>query len=199
MINDKKIQAFWQWFRSVASDFEKSLNDPVLLAKLDAQIAELGDFAWEIGPGQRTDYALTISPGGDRELLSRTQEIVGIAPAIAAWEFFAAKPPKQWDPVFSFENSDGREVHIDATKWRYVLLKYPDGMLEILIEAPNLQELREEDQLLAAEIVLDGFMGEQNRLELVDEIVVVPQIDVRFENSANPIANIANHFAKNAH
>lgn len=196
MTSKTEIQSFWQWFGSVVREFERSPADHTLIQMLDARIAQLGSFAWELGPGVSEGFALTISPGGDRELLSATKEIVKAAPTIEGWEFFFAKPPKQWEPIFIIESAGGIEVEIDARAWRYALLKYPDGLFEIIVEAGGLENLPQESQYWAAEIVLDGYLGEEKRLELIVAIDITSKLSTDFEGSASHISNIRQHIAQ---
>lgn len=55
---------------------------------------------------------------------------------------------------------NGEEVEINASSWSYVLLKYNDGMFGVIIKA-DLTGLTNKERLTAAEILLDGVLGEK--------------------------------------
>lgn len=61
------------------------------------------------------------------ELLRATRKVVSKAPAITGWEFRRARPPKQRQMRFTIEDRSGAVREVDASGWRYVLLRYPDG------------------------------------------------------------------------
>jgi len=81
----------------------------------------------EIGPGQEKALSLTISPGGDPELLDTTKEIISLAPVLDNWEFLYAKPVKKWDNYFEvFINEE--KIGIDISNWEYILFRNDDAM-----------------------------------------------------------------------
>src|SRR5215813_1484474 len=100
MTHDERITQFWDWFATAAGRFSEDFHDEALIRELDARVAALGPFAWELGPGLKEKNALVISPGGDRKSLRETRRIVSLAPEIPGWEIHPAKPPKQWEAVF---------------------------------------------------------------------------------------------------
>src|SRR5579872_4332405 len=146
-LDTKSIINFWTWFLSNHKSFEWHLDNEELIHELDVRISEFGEFAWEIGPGIVTANQLVISPGGNLDLLPYTKKIVSYAKNIPGWEFHYAKPPKQWELIFDFEKHDRSQVEINASQWKYVLLKYDDGMFEIIIQTYDLRHLDENEQL----------------------------------------------------
>jgi hypothetical protein len=190
------ISEFWRWFESVCGDFGKRFENVSLLEELDQRVAALGPFTWEVGPAPNSsDSLLVISPGGRTELLSETRKIIGLAPACSGWRFFSAKPSKEWERRFFMNDSEGKRVAVDASQWRYVLYGYPDGVFDIVIDAPDLAPLAEQDRITAAEIVLDGELGEEARLSLIGEIeVVVAPADASLKTT--PIAHVRDHLRK---
>jgi len=187
---------FWNWFSENQNEFGKHFENQSLLKELDLRITSLGDFSWEVGPGSKKPNALVISPGGHIELLKVTKEIIDLAPDFIEWEFHHAKPPKVWDLKFSIQDENENEIEIDANDWQYVLLKYPDNKFEIILAAAQMQHLSEESKHLAAEIVLDGLLGEQKRMELIDVIDVVRQFEDNHKGKAGSIVNLLKHLDK---
>lgn len=191
------ILDFWRWFASVCGGFASHFENAALLKELDQHVTALGPFTWEVGPSRNSnDSILVISPGGHAELLQETKTIVDLAPACPGWQFFSAKQPKDWERRFFMNDSQGNQLAVDASEWRYVLYGYPDGVFDIVVHAPDLAGLSEQDQITAAEIVLDGELGEEARLSLINEIeIVVPPRDVG-PAATTPITCVSDHLKK---
>lgn len=189
MSASEKARLFWEWFSRRASDFGDSFQNQDLLRELDERVAQLGNFAWEVGPGRSAPNALVLSPGGARDQLVETTAIVAAAPSLQDWEFYPAKPPRPWAPRFELHMEE-REYEVDATGWRSVLLRYPDGAHEVIVEAPNIASLPELYQRWAAEIALDGLLGERRRLEVIDDVSVVSRLSDRENVAAFPIKEL---------
>lgn len=184
-----KVGQFWRWFTEHAHEFGDTFENEEALTRLDEMVGSLGAFAWEVGPAN----FFVLSPGGDRALLKETQAIIDAAPDLRGWEFHAAKPAKNWQPRFELTDANGESFNVDATAWRCVLLKYPDGGLEVVVEANNLGPLSEDYRRWAAEILLDGVLGERRRLELVDQITVVNRLSERESTAAFLAVDIDEH------
>jgi len=167
--SDEAIEAFWKWFATISPRLAASDTDPTLLDALSKRVALLGeDLHWEFGPGRTEEHAFVISPDGDKRWLATTRYIVERAPVLAGWQFHPAKPPKQWDLKVSIEG-----IAYDANPWRYVLYAFPDDTYDIVVEQNNVADLRP----LAANIVVDGLLGEDVRLEIIGDIDVVDALD----------------------
>jgi hypothetical protein len=137
MSENARIEAFWGWFRRVAGPLAADIESCSLLEELDARISELDSMlSWEVGPGSHEPYQFVISPNLDRRLLQKTREIISRAPVIEGWEFYFARRPKRWDYKLIIERSDRRgSIELDASGWYFVLLQYPDGAREVLLQA----------------------------------------------------------------
>ncbi|HMH24517.1 MAG TPA: hypothetical protein VK563_22205 [Puia sp.] len=187
------VDNFWDWFSRNAQDFGDHFDNTVLIMQLDKWIRQLGTYTWEIGPGMIEKNALVISPGGNPELLSKTREIIMHAPRCTDWEYYYAKPPKQWELIFQFKTTDGVQIKVDASDWKYVLLKYEDELFEIIIKAPEIRKLAEIDRLTAAEIALDGILGEEMRMNKICEIDVVEEFDQLHQNKTTGMTSLSDH------
>lgn len=188
------INSFWNWFSDHHKDFEESFDNRSLINELDDRINSLGGFAWEIGPGAVAENQLVISPKGDLDLLPYTKEIISYAKNIHGWEFHYTKPPKQWELIFDLQKHNGDKIRIDASMWEYVLLKYDDGMFEIIIQTCDLHELNENEKLTVAEILLDGILGEEKRMVYICNIDVVEKLEEQYKNKKSDIKNLNKHF-----
>ena len=162
--------------------------DPALLNKLDTIISAWG-LGWEIGPGIKEKYSLTISPNSDKSLLARTHQITDMAPYLENWEFFSWKQPKQnWNIAYI------NDTTIDASDWTYCLLKYPDDKLEILIKADNLKGTASEERELAVDLVLTNLLGEKVKMEKIDFFEWVESFDN--ENGVTQLKHLPLHIAE---
>jgi len=190
-LNINAINNFWVWFSDNHKDFGANFENNELLSELDDRINELGEYVWEVGPGIKSANQLVISPGGDIDLLSDTKEIISYAPILSDWSFYYAKPPKQWELLFNFEKEDGSITEIDARCWSYVLFKYDDGMVEVIIQTCDLNGFSEEDKLTITEILIDGIIGEENRMLYICNIEVVKEFEEKYKMKSNNIKTLS--------
>jgi hypothetical protein len=143
-MQDKDILNFWSWFAKNSDNLHSDNYDQNILNELDRIISNWG-LTWEIGPGISKDYSLTISPEGDKELFETTNSIIDKAPQFDYWEFYSTKQPKEnWHLARLVDT----ELEIDASNWTYVLLKYEDEKIEILLKADSLANLDTEKKHL---------------------------------------------------
>jgi hypothetical protein len=172
-MQDKDILIFWKWFIDNKGKLESDSYDPTILEQLDKTISDW-DLNWEIGPGQSKENSLTISPKGDSALLTLSEQIVGKAPTLDKWQFYSTKQPKEnWHLL---ELNQGN-ISVNASEWEYVLLKYKDGKIEVLVKADNLMKYDKDTRELIVEIVLINLLGEQMFMQKVDYFDVVDEFD----------------------
>ncbi|PUZ22960.1 hypothetical protein DCC81_21330 [Chitinophaga parva] len=193
-LNINTVNEFWEWFSANCQNFGQSFDNAYLINELDVWVQRLGGFTWEIGPGKTMENALTISPNGNLELLPYTKEIISMAPKCNGWEYYFAKQPKQWEMIFDFETESGNTIEIDASRWEYVLLKYEDGLYGVIIKFIQSDQLSDNDKIMAAEIALDGVLGEGKRIQFIDELEFVEEFEDRYNGKASRFKNIALHF-----
>jgi len=185
---NEAIQSFWTWFESVATSLADDFEQEPILDQLDEALSELGDVVWELGPGVSAECALAISPDGDLDWLPATRRIVALAPRLPRWEFHPARPPRPWSPTFMIGDSE-----VDASDWRYVLLAFPDGIFDLVLEQGNAVGLDEDDRYAAAVILLDGLLGEATRLSRIQDLEVVDHFDAEQIEQASDIVNLPAH------
>jgi len=195
MAGQQQVAEFWQWFQSVCGQFGATFENRELVDELDARIATLGSFSWELGPGVRDDKnsALVLTPGGDPDLLRETRQVIAIAPECPGWEFYPAKPPKKWQREFSLQKRDGTVINVNASGAWYVLFKYPDGVFDVLLADRNLAALSEDHQQTAAVILLDGELGEERRMAIVHSVDIVGQFEDDMKRKSSAIVSLAAH------
>lgn len=195
MVAQHQVVDFWEWFRSICGHFGDRFENRRLVDELDARVAKLGRFSWELGPGVRDgkNNALVLTPCGDPDLLLETRQVIDVAPECPGWEFYPAKPPKKWQREFTLQDDDGSTIHIDASGARFVLLKYPDGVLDVLLADVNLTALPEGLRQTAGEVLLDGELGEERRMAFVRGVDIVGRFEVDMERKSSPIATLALH------
>jgi hypothetical protein len=188
------IAEFWQWFQAVSGQFGERFENQHLIDELDARIVRLGKFAWEIGPGVKSDHnsALVLTPSGDTDLLTETRKVIKAAPECAGWEFYSAKPPKKWQRKFVLQSQEG-DFSVDASRVRYVLLQHPDGVFDLLLAEQNMAALPKSLQQTAAEVLLDGELGEEVRMETIHSVEIVAQFNDDLQHKSSPIEFLAKH------
>jgi hypothetical protein len=170
---DFQITDFWEWFAKHSDKLQSNNYDIDLLKQLDETISNW-NLGWEIGPGVTKQSSLTISPNSNKELLNRTNEIINRAPNLENWEFYSCKQPKEnWHKASLID----KKIEVDAIDWTYVLLKYPDNQIEILLQAANLKELDTETKELAVDLVLTNLLGEELKMQKIDFIEIVDASD----------------------
>ncbi len=195
MAVERQISEFWRWFQTVCDQFGERFENRELLEELDTRVSQLGDFSWELGPGVKDDRnsVLALTPSGDPLLLAETRKIVAIAPDCPGWEFYPAKPPKRWFRRYVLHHEDGSEKTVDASGARYVLLMYPDGVFDVSIADRNLAALPESLRQTAAEVLLDGELGEEGRIALIHSVEVVAEFDEQMQQKSSSIESLGKH------
>jgi len=186
-MNSESIVEFWRWFETVAPTLDGGFTKPIV-DELDRRIVALG-LSWELGPGTTAKNALVISPGS-LERLEVTKAIIGLAPTIEGWEFLPSKPPKRWKGTFRIPLAGQPPIDVDIGTWRYVVLRYPDGAKEIVIETRDLVAYTEERQHWIVEVVLDSLLGEEKRLRTIDFILIVPELDPEQAEAASLLTDL---------
>lgn len=191
------IQTFWNWFQSVCDKFGSHFQNSEPIVELDSRVASLGEFGWELGPGFQnpSNSSFVISPAGDDTLLQQTRRIVAFAPKCQGWEFYAAKQPKQWNRLLELV-VNGEPIAIEASDWRYVLLRFPDGTFDMIVRAPNLATLPLDSRESAIDIVLDSEIGEERHIELIKSVQIVDDFDKEVDGKSSPISALLPHIIK---
>ncbi len=180
---------FWRWFANNASYIEPIMS-PDLVKELDRQVRALGAFSWELGIAHNGMKQFAISPNGDPALLLGAQAIVQKAPCISGWEFHFAKQPRDAALILLLGDTEPRR-RVDARGWTYVLLEYPDGFAELLVNTSKGEHLEEAHRQLAVEIAVDGVIGELERMNAFDAVVAVEEWSSDFEASCRPLAELS--------
>jgi hypothetical protein len=146
------------------------------IADLEEHLFAIHRLDWEIGPGHLAPNLFALSPRGDRQALEITRGIVALAPKLSDWEFYPAKPPRSWSLVFNL-NVGTKSVTIDGKRWEFVAYKFDDGTYDLMLKPDNPAGLSAEYLNLAATIIVDGEIGEENRIDRVGNIELVTSWD----------------------
>jgi hypothetical protein len=194
-MDDKQVTEFWQWFQSICCQFGEHFENRELIDELDVRVGKLGKFSWELGPGVKNECnnALALTPSGNADLLIETREVIALAPECPGWEFYPAKPPKKWQRRFMLRDVTGREITIDASGARYVLFRYPDSVIDILLADLRLSALSKRLQQTAVEMLIDGELGEEQRMNVIHNVEVIAEFDDKLQQASSPIACLAQH------
>jgi hypothetical protein len=188
--SNTKIKSFWKWFveneiriREVL-DSDLQTEREALVNDMDNQILDFGLFTWEVGHGTEKSFFLTISPNGNRERLLLSRSIVKDAPDLSDWEFYYAKPAKDWDLQFSLFDNNVVEQQVNAGGWSFALFKQPDHQIKIIVEADNIPHLDFDTRLTAADLVVTSILGEELKIMSVGDIEIVNKFDSTYSSSS---------------
>lgn len=189
-----KINDFWDWFVEHEKKF-RIIQDPHAAREmLDNQILQFGVFAWEIGEGRNKPHTFTISPNGSSKMLRRSQAIIGEAPEMKHWEFFSAKPARDWDFVLEMYDSFMVKQRIDSADWEYLLRMTPEFKIRILLYAENIDFLDEDDKKSASDFVINSIIGEADKIDYVDSIEFIPFVNETQEDDIKSLLELKFEF-----
>ena len=188
---EDKIEKFWSWFvmneHKITLAIENESAADTLVEDLDNLILDLGAFSWEAGPRTNKTWFLTISPNENKLLLDISKSIIAAAPNLENWEFNYFKPAKIWNRKFVIYDDLMDEQNIDASRWKYVALNYEDDMIEIIIEADNIQHLDRETAQTAADLVVMSEIGEEIKINKITAVDIVKELDEQYSSSKSDI------------
>jgi len=183
---NKEIAGFWEWFSKHHSELAAPSLPQQLIEDLENHLFAIHRLDWEIGPGLGTRNFFALSPRGDEKLLPLTRSIIAQAIKINNWDFYPAKPPRQWDLFFKLDVG-GQEVEVDGKLWEFVAYRFEDGTYDLIFRPNRGHKLPEDYLYWAASIILDGEMGEEKRIELIKNIEIVKSWDETAAKSAQPV------------
>lgn len=185
-------EEFWNWFRDVAVLLAGNIENQGVLQELDRRVHGMDPrLSWEIGPGGIEPWQLVISPNLDRDLRATAREIISLAPVLHGWEFHSARRPKAWDYKLLMNRSGERPpLELDVSGWNFVVLRYPDSALEIMLEGEDLSVIDDDERWQMAALVLESILGEELLLDKITEFELVDQIDPRFADQSKSIQQL---------
>jgi hypothetical protein len=172
MINTLAIDSFWNWFIENRDAIGKVDLSNFIINEMESQLYSIGNFDWEIGPGRNKLHFFAISPAGDPDYLNAARTVISAAPNLTDWEFYPAKPPRDWDLKVELQ-IDNEIVAVDCKRWEFVLYKFSDGVFDLLFIPHGMEQMPRQVQYFASTILLDGEIGEANRIELIREVEIV--------------------------
>ena len=192
----EKINFFWEWFVEHEEKFRIIADPHAVREMIDNQVLQFGIFSWEIGIGNTKPHTFTISPNGNPKMLRRSEAIIGEAPEMPLWEFYPARPAKDWNFIFEMFDSFMVKRAIDSSNWEYILRMTPQQKLRILIFADNIDFLDQEDKIVAADLVMNNIIGEMDKIYYVDSIDFVPYFDESSEGDLKLLPSLKFEFER---
>jgi len=196
-LNDTKIENLWRWFvaneNQIIDSFQNESLANHIVENLDNLILDFGMFTWEIGPGKVKPWFLTISPNGDRDLIRVSQKIIEHAPNLDDWEFNYCKPAKDWDRKFIIYDSNMNEQNIDASNWKYVMLRNEDGMIDLILEAKNITHWDHDTARTAADIIVTSEIGEETKIQKILSVDIVDKLERQYNSRKTEIQYLKKH------
>lgn len=163
MTDEKRILRFWNWFKGANKKLMVMLDrrdSHALSREISSALHDLEPgLKWEIGPGKKKPYSLTIRSSGDSTLRALAKEVIGAAPEVADWEFYSHRQSRDAPPVIEFPN---RGVHLDTTKWQFFARENLDTKrIDITVVDRTFDSISSDDALRAIFIYLDSALGEE--------------------------------------
>jgi hypothetical protein len=196
-LNDTKIENLWRWFvaneNQIIDSFQNESLANYIVENLDNLILDFGMFTWEIGSGKVKPWFLTISPNGDRDLIRVSQKIIEHAPNLDDWEFNYCKPAKDWDRKFIIYDSNMNEQNIDASNWKYVMLRNEDGMIDLILEAMNITHWDHDTARTAADIIVTSEIGEETKIQKILSVDIVDKLERQYNSRKTEIQYLKKH------
>jgi hypothetical protein len=132
---------------------------------------------------------LSFSPD-QRASIEITRQIVSAAPKCEGWEFYAAKPHKKWQQLFIMRGDRGADVRVDASSWDYVLRKLENGRYRVIVETTGIAAHSQRFKQTAAEILVEGELGEELALKAIEDVRVVDDLDAQYSNTRRPVSQL---------
>jgi hypothetical protein len=171
---EKRATTFWEWFSNHEAELRSLKPSTPQWHELDRRISTLGVNSWEIGPSvaSAAQHALALSPQGDPGVYKTTQRIIALAPKLKAWEFLPAKPRKAWKRRFLWSS---KQISIDASNWKFLLYRYEDGKVEVVLVGHALDQFETGERRRIAEFVVESELGEATCIERLCGVDVEPE------------------------
>jgi hypothetical protein len=170
-----KINNFWLFFKTVASEILNNPENLKLITRIDNEVSKLGEISWEYGP--TTDgFYFCLSPNFRFDLIPYTEFAISLAPSLPNWKFVSGKPQKlNCIEEFVFINDDGKENILSTKNWYAVLYKFKDGTYDIdFILDTNFDE---KTSYLALDTAMTNLLGEINYMKKVETVKIVKEFD----------------------
>lgn len=183
----RTIEKFWDWFASNSSELIGLYAKRDFAALTEALNRELdkvsNELAWEIGPGKKKPYLLTISAEGNPSLRQLADTMIQFAPKVDGWEFYSSKPPRHPAGMVYLPE---RKTQFDTSTWKFIPLERPEnGRLDLVILDEHLASANREAALKAVSIYLDELLGEDTVERWIGEF----NIDSPFFRQAEKVYN----------
>lgn len=167
------IVAFWDWFSSKQTELVSENLDAGLVGELEDRLFQIEELDWEIGPGTHKANMFAVSPAGDQKTLQLCRQVIAYAPCLPDWEFYPAKPPRKWQLRFTLATESG-EILVNGADWEVVCSPVGDRW-DLTFRPSHVLQLEVASLSWAATILTDGELGEEMRMEKVENIRVVEQ------------------------
>jgi len=191
---EEKIINLWRWFVSSENHIIKAIETGIgaddVVDKINELVLSFGMFTWHIEKGETKNWAFTISPNGDKELLKTSREVIAEAPTLSNWEFHHCKQPKaNWDRKFIIHDSDHDQQEIDASAWNYVL-NPKENQFELILEATNIGHIDDDAVLEVADQFIIYELGEEVKINKIESIELKEEFEDELNDNKVSIASL---------
>ncbi|MEQ8822571.1 MAG: hypothetical protein RLY93_20230 [Sumerlaeia bacterium] len=152
-----------------------------------------GQIGWEVGPGLEKDFALSLTFNGHDDLIPYVDAIIYQAPDLPNWEFNSGRPPKRWDGRFEIRQQTGDIIVIDSSQWTYILTSFNQNEFFDVALFGQLINVDEETRERACLIAVQGYLGERETLQWIDQIVFLELPSADDAKRATPLEFLREH------
>lgn len=185
----QRVETFWDWFRSVATEYHATIEDG-RCADLQAPVSEavdrwLGGLTWVFGPGEKEgEHSLTLSPEGVLHRQFLTDYWLAHAPALPGWRFYASRQAGE---------IDGKTIGIDDLKFEASAMwvsAHPNPEIEcfdVTVWHPLFSKIDEDTRHTVTFLWLDELLGEHGTTMWIGAIDLA---DTKLRD-AMPLAELA--------
>lgn len=204
-LKDDAIFGFWQWFVKhenvikACIEEEHSPKQDFVVESMNEHILGIGVLTWDLGLDDSNAWFLMLSPNGNDDMLSVSEQVMLHAPEHMNWLFYAGRPAKNWNRHVTVYDDNLDACSIDANSWQYVVFEEEDGTLEIVLEAQNAAHLDLEILENAAEQFVVQEIGEIVRMRHISTVSIVSELESEFASSKDSIAELKAHVDEHIH
>jgi hypothetical protein len=187
-----KEDNFWKWFENNSDKLLASKNETgPITEELTYELKKVNsNLVYEMAAikiGEKTEF--TISADGNKTAIDAVNKLFEKRPNLKDWEIKSFR--QRNNVVFNFEMND---LVIKGDETKYLIAKDEDSQkIGILLFFPNFTEDKRQIFGRAANIFLDGIIGEYDVMTNV-EFVEVSGYDSQYFSDSHPIEELPKEF-----
>jgi hypothetical protein len=188
-IDSAAASAFFDWLVPL---LPRIFDDTDAQEEVSRKLTRLSaGLRWEAGPWEDGVSFFAVSPGLDVELVAVSKAVTQLAPKVPGWVFMSAKPRKRWDKTVRFASSNGVQMAVDLSTWKYYLTSFNDAEFLDVNLVPSDETYSEVELSWLGEMLVASELGEAIFLSYVGKVNVVQRANLT--NAVDPIEHLHDH------